>query len=192
MPEQPPQPSEGRKLGFFAGFDTRLSSLDYAFATTLGGVGGVILGHRVMVGGGGYGLVYHDRDYLSLVDTQRLKLGYGGLQLGVYAVRSKRLDGGLNVLLGGGQVCMDSEVENRCIDETSVFVSHIEGTFYIKLAPVIRLAVSGGYVLFADANRWRGPDSWDLSGFSGSFRLEFGKFSMDAGGGRKRGGRRGR
>jgi hypothetical protein len=186
-PQQPPTPKKPRKLGFFAGFDTRLSEIDGAFATTLGGVAGVILAQRLMIGGAGYGLVFHDRKYIDLVDTETLNLGYGGAQIGFYAVRSKRLDGGFNVFLGGGRVCLDSQVENRCVDETAVFVSHVEGTFYIKIAPVVRLAISGGYNFISGANSWHGPDSWDLSGFGGSFRLEFGKFQMSP---KKRGRRR--
>ena len=186
QPEQPRSEPRGRerKVGFFVGFDTRLSEVDYRFATTLGGLAGVVLAKRLMIGGGGYSMVFHDRKYTSLTDTRTLNLDYGGGQLGVYALRSPKVDGGFNVFLGGGQLCLESSVSGNCASKTSAFVSHLDATVYIRFASVLRLGLSFGYNFIVDTTyAWAGPSNWAMSGFSGSIRLEFGKFQP--GGGRR-------
>ncbi len=195
-PMQPPAPETSerpkRKLavGGFGAFDLRMHEVDEAFGLTVGAIGGVILANRLLLGGGGYTLVFHERDYSTLTDNYDLHMAYAGGYIGAYALRSARVDGGFGVFLGGGRACMESSVENDCYDKEDIFASHLDGLIYVKLAHIVRLGFILGYHFYAGANDWKGPDDWDLSGFAGTIRLEIGKYD-DAPGKKKRG-RRGR
>jgi hypothetical protein len=186
-PPAPAEPPKRKKaIGGFGAFDVRMSEIDNAFGLTLGGVAGIILRNRLLIGGGFYGLVYHDRDYLTLVDEQKLHLNYAGGYIGTYALRSNRVDGGFAVFLAGGRACLESTIDNACADQADVFAAHVEGTLYIKLAKIARIGLMFGYDFFAGANDWLGPDDWDLAGFAGTVRLEFGQYDTDPGAGRKK------
>ena len=56
----------------------------------------------------------------------------------------------------------------------------------VLLAKIARLGLMFGYDFFAGANDWLGPDDWDLAGFAGTVRLEFGQYDTDPGAGRKK------
>jgi len=154
----------------------RMQEVDYEFALLLGGVAGITILNRLTIGGGGYSMVYHDRTYYGLSDTQQLKMDYGGALIALHAFKNQRVSSGVNWFIGGGRACLDSEVEDECVSDTSIFVSHVEAVANIHLAAFIRLGIAFGYSFVGEAEDWVGPGNWDLSGFVGAFKLELGRF----------------
>lgn len=168
-----------KRFGGFAELDLGLTTMDDAFATLVGGGAGFILLDRIIVGASGYGVVYHDRNYPSALTSdgdRRLRMGWGGASIGVYAVRRKVIESSATWLLAGGRACLNFTNDDPLCDEsTNVFVSQVEIDVYVKIARILRLGVGIGY-RFVGATDWSGPGDWDLAGGYGSFKIALGRF----------------
>jgi hypothetical protein len=165
-----------KRYGGFAEIDLQLTTMDDAFAAVVGGGAGFILVNRVIVGASGYGLVFHDRVYPSMDGDQRLRMAWGGPTIGVYAVRTKRVESSATWLIAGGRACLNfTATDVLCKETTGVFVSQVEVDVYIKFAKIVRLGFGLGY-RFVGATDWRGPGDWALAGGYGSIKLALGRF----------------
>jgi hypothetical protein len=165
-----------KRFGGFAEIDVELTTIDDAFATVVGGGAGFILVNRVIVGASGYGVVFHDRRYPSMDGDRMLRMGWGGPTLGVYAVRTKRVESSATWLIGGGRGCLNFTASDaRCNESTDAFVSQLEINVYIKFAKIVRLGFGLGY-RFVGATDWKGPGDWALAGGYGSIKLALGRF----------------
>jgi hypothetical protein len=148
-------------------------------AALLGGVqGGWIIGHRLVVGGAGYGLVSDvvSPDILqpSNGDRAHVSFGYGGLRLGAIVAPRSVAHATFGVLLGGGG--LGSQTNTGLAHRSdSFFVVEPEVALEANLARHVRLDLGFTY-RFVGGTELAGLSGTTLSGPAGSLAVKFGEF----------------
>jgi hypothetical protein len=164
--------------GGYGGPVLQVTKINNQSAVLVGGVGGWIINHTLVLGGGGYGLVtdvnakYPDPFYGS----QYLTVGYGGLYLEYIASSDEVVHLTVGTLVGGGSVGYKNQEMfnmNRFVDQFFVLEPNIQ----------VNLNVTEFFRISAGANyRWVSgvqnnlTSNADLSGPSGTLILRFGMF----------------
>ncbi len=174
-----------RPTGGFGGLRLKPTALTGSFGMMVGGAGGVILGDRLWLGGGGYGLGYSTYD-AGRTDSglrRQLNLGYGGFLIGGRLARSRFVDFWASGMIGGGGACKglewtdyDEEAEEyTCDDAVGLFVAEPEVGMHIFFSRWFRLGLAAGYRFTATAptDAYGALDFW---GPSASLQIEFGWF----------------
>ena len=150
-------------------------------ALFVGGRGGWIVNHSLIVGGGGYGLVTNtDALVAGLYGARRLEFGYGGLELEYVHHWDQLLHWSVMVLVGGGSVGY------RRVDDVMLGYdpsNHMDEVFVAEPAFQVNLNVTEFFRISAGASyRYvtgvTSPASSNekLSGGSGVVTFRFGKF----------------
>lgn len=166
----------------------------------LGGRGGWIINHRLVIGGGGYGLTTNitfqedpaDKPS-SIIDpdsvrTIKTDMGYGGLLLEYIAFPKKAIHLSFPVLIGAGGTSLGAETyvaqsnyyqegwETYDFIESSGFFVLEPGVFVeLNMTKFFRLSAGGTYRYITGVNLQR-MSSKDLRGATFSFALKFGGF----------------
>lgn len=148
--------------GGFGGPVLSYTTLDGEPALLVGGRGGWLINHRLVIGGGGYGVT--NRVAVPAGSTpsdadHQLTFGYGGLWTEYVVVPSRLVHGALGVLVGGGglsyQRFRPKESQGTMVDD-AVFV--VEPTLSLELNVVSFMRVC----LFAStawSRAWTWPGS---------------------------------
>ena len=165
--------------GGFGGPVVKFTSMNGEAGILVGGRGGWIINHSLIIGGGGYGLANNIKAKVLGPNGERyLNFGYGGVELEYVSQPARLVHLSYMVLVGGGGVnwrdenlragSMNQESDTFFILEPEVNVS-LNVTQYFRLSA----GVSYRYVSGSSSAVSSNPD---LSGPSGIIVFRFGKF----------------
>lgn len=161
--------------GGFGGPVIRMGEIGNQTAIFIGGRGGWIINHALVLGAGGYGLVTE----VESTPDKRLEMGYGGMELGFVLGSNSLLHLAAQTLIGGGCVTEhDREifpVETEDWEHYPFFVLEPGVDVELNVAPFMRIAggVSYRYISGIDVP---GFVDEDFSGVGGVITFKFGKF----------------
>jgi len=142
--------------GFIFAPEMKFTEVNGKFAHFMGGYGGWLINHRVLIGGGAYGLAntnpYHE-----------LEMGYGGFVIAYFANPTRLVNFSVKGLVGAGSTSYHWE--------DPFFVVEPEAQVTLNVAEHFRIGFGGGYRFIGAA----GIREDDLDGFA--FKLDF-KFGI--------------
>jgi hypothetical protein len=185
-----------KSSGFYGAGSMRFTSLGGRFATLLGGYGGWYFNKSLMVGGGWmahtagrtFGVLGTSLATLR-EDLQIEGFNYGGLVVEYTFDSDKALHYGAQILLGGGNVTalriLDRTITTPPVSlPTTTFESGQSGFVVIEpalqaevnITRAVRASFGGSYRLVAGLRPNIGITNADLSGFSLTLCLKFGRF----------------
>jgi hypothetical protein len=165
----------------------------------MGGRGGWIIGHKFVIGGGGFGLVTKNTfmedpankpSGLPADSTRSIKIdmGYGGVLLEYIVLPKKAIHLSIPVLIGAGGTSLGAETYvNQGNDYSEEWATYdfIESSGFFVLEPGLylelnmtrffRLTFGGTYRYISGASLQRLSNS-DLSGYTVNLALKFGGF----------------
>jgi len=190
----PPPPAEESKPGMETLIPGEVSSGGYGGpvlmysriqdrdALFFGGRGGWIANHSFVFGAGGFALVTRIAPPEGAPDVGeelRTEFGYGGLWLEYILLPDKLLHASIGTLLGGGAVSYSrirrTERQDREVESDVVFTVEPVLSAELNLTRFLRMSVGVGYRHVGSVDL-TGLRQEDLSGFSGSVMLKFGRF----------------
>ncbi len=145
-------------------------------AVTVGGEGGWIINHSIILGVAGCGLVSSQPAPGAYASNEDLTLGYGGLMLGYTFFSDRLVHGTLSALVGAGGMGTRSRFgpDTRDLND-AFFVFEPTATVELNVARHFRLGAALSYRLVRGVET-DGITNSDLSGLFGSMVLKFGKF----------------
>ena len=164
--------------GGYGGPVLQVTQINKQTAVLVGGVGGWIINHTIVLGGGGYGLVtdvtakYPDPFYGS----QYLTVGYGGLYLEYIASSDEVIHLSVGALIGAGNVGYKNQEMfsmNRSMDNFFVLEPNIQ--INLNVTQFFRISAGANYRWVTGVRNDITSDA-DLSGPSGMLMLRFGMF----------------
>ncbi len=164
--------------GGYGGPVLQVTQINKQTAVLVGGVGGWIINHTIVLGGGGYGLVtdvtakYPDPFYGS----QYLTVGYGGLYLEYIASSDEVIHLSVGALIGAGNVGYKNQEMfsmNRSMDNFFVLEPNIQ--INLNVTQFFRISAGANYRWVTGVRNDITSDA-DLSGPSGMLILRFGMF----------------
>jgi hypothetical protein len=151
-------------------------------AIFFGGRGGWIVGHRFVLGGGGFGMTTRPPAPEGAPDVGedlRLDFGYGGVWLEYILLPDKVVHATVGTLIGGGGTSYTrvrrTEREDREVESDPVFVLDPVVSIELNVIRFMRVSAGVGYRYVGSVNL-PGLRREDLSGFTGSVMLKFGRF----------------
>lgn len=151
-------------------------------ALFFGGRGGWIINHRFVLGGGGFALVTRVPPPAGAPDIGedlRTEFGYGGLWLEYIFLPNRLVHGSIGTLLGGGSVAYSRirriERQDRQVESDVVFVAEPVISAEMNISRFLRFSAGVGYRYVGSVNL-TGLRKEDVSGFTGSVMLKFGRF----------------
>jgi hypothetical protein len=177
------------KIGGYGGVEVRTSSVLDTTAALVGGQGGVVLDHRLILGGAGYGLA-------SRVDvpeplrtpgaSRRLSLGYGGARVAWVVAPRSIVHVVTGALIGGGAVAWEANTGAIEYDDgvaepdmstrsDTFFVVEPQLEFEVNLHRLVRFGLSASY-RFTQGVDNRSIDDSDISGLALGGLFKFGVF----------------
>jgi hypothetical protein len=174
--------------GGFGGPAVKFTQFNGDFGLLVGGQGGWIINHTFALGAGGYGLVtdHHPMSvpagYPWAADQSRTDMGYGGVILSYIGMSDQLMHPTLDVLIGGGSIHghrndlgWDYDDEYDHMNSDAFFVLEPTANVELNLLSFMRFNAGAGYRIVSGVSEW-GFSNEDVSGFSGSLGLKFGKF----------------
>ncbi len=167
--------------GGFGAPVVKFTNIHDKFAVLVGGRGGWIINHQLIIGGGGYGLVQNniDRRVVGPYESTFLTTGYGGFMMEYDLNPHKLVHGSLIMLIGGGGLNRAIEGPDywRTVDGTGdgFFVFEPEINFTLNVTSFMRLSTGASY-RFISGVELNGLSNNDLAGPAGTLALRFGKF----------------
>jgi len=158
----------GPRIGY-----TRIAGSD---AMWVGGEGGWIINHHIIIGGAGYGLVTQQPAPGALAATDDLSLGYGGLLLKYTVLPHHLVHATFGTLIGAGGVGSHprSGGDSRG-GADSFFVLEPDAAVELNVVEHVRAGLALSYRWVTGVQK-AGLGNGDLSGFTSSLVLKFGKF----------------
>ncbi len=180
--------------GGYGGLVQKLTSIRGEAGWMMGGYGGWLIDHRLMIGVGGYGLVSNVRAsaeseaaYSPWDEPLYVEFGYGGLMLEYTLAPSKLVHINLQTLIGAGGVTHRTNMYENLLDDDgpdyrhygrreAVFVAEPAVNVELNVTEWFRVAAGGSYRFVSGVNEMRGLSNKDLSGPSASLALKFGAF----------------
>lgn len=163
--------------GAYGGPSLKVTSLAGDGAMFVGGEGGWIIGHQLVLGGGGYASVTDVVSPQSLQPARgnaHLSMGYGGFRFGGI-VRPRRLTHLVfGVLVGGGGASSTTR-DGFFRQSDGFFVVEPDLAAEVNLATHVRIGIGGSY-RFVGGTDVSGFTSTRLSGPAAGLTLRFGKF----------------
>ncbi|MBN1561729.1 hypothetical protein JW998_15865 [candidate division KSB1 bacterium] len=150
----------------------------------VGGQGGWIIDHKLVIGGGGYGLAskvaadwYDAGTHGDEPGAYILNFGYGGLLVEYISQSDDLIHFELFGIIGGGGVDYQLEdyIEHDNATSDAIFVAQPGANIVLNVTPFFRIAlgVTYRYVSGVDLD---GLTNGDLSGFGGQIVFKFGAF----------------
>lgn len=144
--------------GGYGAFGSRMSTIHGERAFFLGGRGGWIINHRLVLGGAGYGLVNEIGRVTAPDGTERhLGMGYGGPMLGLILASDRLIHLTLDVVVGAGGAAWErfdddgDDWEDQLDDDdeddygSAFFVVEPSINLELNVAPFLRVSAGVGY-----------------------------------------------
>lgn len=185
--------------GGYGAPELKLGNVNGETSLFVGGRGGWIIGHKFILGGGGYGMTNNNTFMedpanrpASLPDDStrsiKLDMGYGGLLLEFIALPRKAVHLSFPLLIGAGGSSLGAKSfvgQSQYYPEGWATYDYIESSGFFVLEPGVfvelnmtkffRLSAGGTYRFISGTDMVRIKNS-DLSGFTFSLALKFGSF----------------
>ncbi len=187
------------KSGGYGAPELKVGPLNGESSLFLGGRGGWIIGHKFVLGGGGYGMTnsntfmedpIHKPSGLPDDSTRVIKIdmGYGGVLLEYIAMPRKAVHLSFPVLIGAGGANLGARyyvAQSEYLPEGVATYDYVENSGFFLVEPGVylelnmtkffRLTAGGTYRFVSGTDLQRLKDN-NLSGFTFSFALKFGSF----------------
>jgi hypothetical protein len=151
-------------------------------ALFFGGKGGWIVNHRFVLGGGGFGMttrVPAPAGAPEVGEDLRLEFGYGGVWLEYIFLPEKVFHATVGTLLGGGGVSYNrlrrTDRAAREVESDTVFIIDPVLSAEVNVIRFLRVSAGVGYRYVGSVDL-TGLRKEDLSGFTASVMLRFGRF----------------
>ena len=169
--------------GGFGGPVVKLTQIKNDFSVLVGGRGGWIINHSIVLGGGGYGLVNDNIDERIIPPdtTLFLTMGYGGFEFEYIITPHRLLHASFGTLIGGGGLDYSYRSPDRYYNnhrqwyDDAFFVFEPGANAEMNVTSFFRFVLGASYRLVAGVET-SGLDDSDLSGPSANITLKFGKF----------------
>lgn len=171
--------------GGFGGPVVKFTQIKDQFGLLVGGRGGWIINHTLVLGGGGYGLFNKIPTVPSVqgdADSLYLNMGYGGFELGFVFNSNKLIHMAFQTLIGAGGVSHTNWTagwvwndEDKGYESDSFFIMEPSVDIVLNVTSFFRIAAGFSYRYISGVDLSDISDS-DLSGFSGQIILKFGSF----------------
>ncbi len=166
--------------GGFGGPGIKFTQMNGELGILVGGRGGWIINHTIVLGGGGYGLVNEIVSKEILPDTTlNLDMGYGGFEIGYIHTSDKLLHYAIQILIGAGEVSHTDGKRyyglNYNEGSDTFFIIEPSIDFVLNVTPNFRLAAGASYRYISGVSLSEITNS-DLSGPSAQITLKFGSF----------------
>ena len=162
-------------------------------ALMVGGYGGWLINHQLMLGGGGYGLITNIRAsndaeaaYSPYGERLYVEFGYGGFMLEYIMAPNKLVHLNVQALIGAGAVTYRDDwldgiygdnYDTKHYGRTeALFVAEPAVNVELNVTEWFRISAGASYRFVTGANEITGIENKDLSGPSGQFALKFGAF----------------
>jgi hypothetical protein len=153
----------------FAGTDSLL----------VGGRGGWVVNHQLVIGGGGFGLATPPRQTVGVAPDQteyQHTFGYGGLWLEYLIAPMSAVHASAGTLIGAGRITYQRfRPDTHNVDQTSVFVLDPVLAVEVNVTTFLRFAVQSGYRVVRGVDLATLHNS-DASGFTLGGAFKFGRF----------------
>lgn len=180
----------GIESGGFGGPVVKFTQIKNEFGVLVGGYGGWLINHTVMLGAGGYGLVNRIRAsdeaqevYQSFIGRPvNIEMGYGGVVLEYINNSNSLVHFVINVLIGAGGVTYNERYDNdwewndnnnRPTD--AFFIVEPELKAELNISTFLRVNVGGSYRFVRGINII-GLRNSDIAGPSANITFKLGKF----------------
>ena len=172
-------------LSGFGAPELKIGRMNDDLAVMIGGRGGFIFNHQLVLGGGGYGLVNDVPVEITPDSTRYLNFGYGGLLLGYVIAPNKLVHFDVNTLIAAGGLGFrdaifkewDDEYGDFDVDPNTDAVLVLEPTLnlILNVTSWMRLGVGASYrYVYGLDNPY--ISDLDMSGGTLTFSLKFGMF----------------
>lgn len=180
--------------GGYGAPELKFSNVNIKNSLLMGGKGGWIIGHRFVLGGGGYGLVTNNTfpytENVGGVDSvrdYRIDMGYGGLLLEYIAFPKNAIHFTVPVLIGTGGASLAYKIsdEPEYIEDDWTNWQYTESSAFFFIEPGLglelnmtrffRLDLGVSYRYISGMNLKRLKEQ-DFNDFSLNLALKFGKF----------------
>lgn len=171
----------GIEQGGYAAPELKVTSFTGDTAMLVGGQGGWIVQHRVVIGAAGYGLATEHAPVASLArgdGGSRIGFGYGGARVAFVLNPQRIIHMNVGLLIGGGGVTVtsrSSEGRTYAHDSAAVFAVEPQAELELNVARYVRVATSLSYRFVGDTHT-AGLDSTDLSGVAAGLAVKLGFF----------------
>jgi hypothetical protein len=180
----------GIESGGFGGPVVKFTQIKNEFGVLVGGYGGWLINHTVMLGGGGYGLVNKIRASDEAQEFYRsftgrpinIEMGYGGVVLEYINSSNSLVHFAFNALIGAGGVSYkerdDNDWEwndNNNGPTDAFFIVEPELKAELNITGFLRINVGGSYRFVSGINI-TGLKNSDIAGPSANITFKFGKF----------------
>ncbi len=186
--------------GGYGAPELKLGNVNHNMSLLLGGRGGWIIGHRFVLGGGGYGMTTSntfnyteqllDPNGIKVDSTRNLRLdmGYGGVLLEYIALPKKAIHLSFPLIIGAGGASIGSMIDqdpNQVDPVDWTTYDYVESTAFFVVEPGISLEMNmtrffrlnlGATYRFISGTTLDRLNSNDLSDLSFSLALKFGAF----------------
>lgn len=165
--------------GGFGAPVVKFSSIRDQFAVLVGGRGGWIINHTLVLGGGGYGLaneVTGTKSYLG--EEMLINFGYGGFEMEYIINSDKVLHATVYLLIGAGGVSHRSSYyydDAWFGDSDEFFVCEPAVNAELNILSFMRINLGLGYRYINGIKDENLTDA-DFSGLSGNLTFKFGSF----------------
>jgi hypothetical protein len=165
--------------GGYGGPVVKFTSINNKFGVLVGGHGGWIINHSLVIGGGGYGLVNDvDANSLGPLGEKYVEFGYGGFEIEWIINSDKLIHFSIHTLIGGGGVTFRNEGEDithHNKNGDNFFVLEPGATLDLNVTPWLRFSVGAGYRFVSGVDSPVSTNE-DLSAPAAVVMLRFGKF----------------
>lgn len=165
--------------GGYGGPVVKFTSINDKFGVLVGGHGGWIINHTLILGGGGYGLVNEaEANTLGPLGERYVEFGYGGFEVEWVINSDKLIHFSIHTLIGGGSVTFRNEAEDITFrDKTTdnFFVLEPGATLDLNVTSWLRFSVGASYRFASGVDSPVSTNS-DLSAPAAVVMLRFGKF----------------
>lgn len=168
--------------GGYGALTVKFSQINEKFGVLVGGYGGWLINHSLMIGGGGYGLANRipadDEVQLQAPDKiLDIQFGYGGFMM-EYIFDSNRLfHYNVKMLVGAGGVGYALRDDFNATDtkQSACFVMELDANVEMNVTDYMRICVGAAY-RHVGGNDLVGLEDSDLAGPSGVVTFKFGSF----------------
>lgn len=149
---------------YFSGYGgpvVRFGSLNNSLMVLTGGKGGMIINDSIVLGGGGYGMVWPD---LYNTNGRPASLGYGGFLMEYIFFPKNLINFSIGTIIGAGSH-----------QDATFFVLEPEVNLFVNVTEFLKIGLSAAYRYTNGLNSAAVNDN-SFGGFSGGIVFEFGKF----------------
>lgn len=162
----------------FGGPVIKTNTFNNELGVMVGGRGGWIINHRLIIGGGGYGLVTElDYEYIIPDSILNMTIGYGGFEMEYIFNPDNLVNYSVYAMIGGGEVRLSLDELNTTTQGNSDKFFAFEPACYVtvNVTEWLRISAGASYLITSGIDELGLTDD-DIGGLSGSLTFRFGKF----------------